>query len=118
MIGKCDICKKFKFSLKKHNIMDGPGSGRIYEICNTCTKEGKIPKSFNEKMGITEFRTPDAEFVKFIGSPQITESRYGSNAFGSVLALYDDNSRIPVICMHGGSAWLCYECAVKLIKKE
>lgn len=118
MIGRCDICNKLKFSIKKYDITDRPGSGRRYLICNTCVKEGRIPKSFNEKMGIYWKNEDRIKFVKNIGTPQITDSRYGNNAYGSVLALYDNGSTLPIICGHGGSCWFCYDCAVKLIKDQ
>lgn len=32
------------------------------------------------------------------------------NAYGEIMAEYDDGSKVPVICGHGGSMWLCRQC--------
>jgi len=110
MIGKCDICGKFKLVVTRHEIMDGPGSGGIYDVCKKCP----VPKSFNEKWGISTDLKKGAKFVKFVGKAEITFNQYGANAYGSVLAENDDGSKFPVICGHGGSAWLCLKCAEKI----
>lgn len=35
------------------------------------------------------------------------------NAYGTVLS-----DGLPVICMHGGSGWLCASCALKIYEEE
>ena len=40
------------------------------------------------------------------------------NAYGSIRVLYKTGAFTPVICEHGGSMWLCLDCAEKIIQKE
>jgi len=115
-IGFCDGCRKLKRNVKRHEWDTGPGSGRYEYLCPTCWPNR--PKGFMEIMGISNSMKQGAQFVKFVGEPQITDNRYGMNAWGSVLALYDDGSKLAVICDHGGSAWLCLSCAENMINKE
>lgn len=115
MSGYCNFCNKFRFVLEHHEIMTQPGGGRIYKICRKCISEGRLPKSFNERYGISSSKSSEAKFVKFIGVPEIL---YGTNAYGSVLAENDDGSKISVICGHGGSAWLCFNCARKVMNQQ
>lgn len=40
---------------------------------------------------------------------------YMRNAYGEIMSWNEANQKfIPVICMHGGSSWLCRECANKI----
>ena len=55
---------------------------------------------------------------RWVGKASITDCRYGFNAYGSVMSQEADGSLIPVICMHGGSRWLCLECAKKLMEEQ
>ncbi len=114
MIGLCDICHWPGFNLIQETVMTGPGSGRTYQIHKNC--KNKLPKSFKEIYGFIQPRDSKAKFKRFVGTPRITEAKYGNNAYGSVLAEHTDGSRIGVMCGHGGSAWLCLECAEKIIK--
>ena len=116
---RCEFCNKLKlfFQLKDILVMDRPGGGKTYTICGECFSEGKLPKGFNEKWGISSDVKEGAKFVRYIGNPEVTDSEYGLNAYGSILVEYDDSSRLPVICGHGGSAWLCFECAKNIVKE-
>ena len=40
------------------------------------------------------------------------------NAYGEIVAEYDDGKLLPVICGHGGSMWLCRACGEELIKQQ
>ena len=111
MIGKCNFCNSFKLNLEEHDITTSPGGGETFRICKKCLLDGKLPKSFKERYGISSGYTSGSTFVKFVGTAHITDCTYGSNAYGSVLAEYDDGSKLGVMCGHGGSAWLCLECA-------
>ena len=107
----CFLCGGFKWCAREHRWMIGPGTGRIEPICRQCWPYR--PKDFVEKMGArgpTSDITPRT-FVRFEGAPSVTASECGLNAFGSVVACYNDGSRTSVICGHGGSEWLCLDCA-------
>lgn len=43
---------------------------------------------------------------------------FADNAYGLVLSEQEDGERIPVICGHGGSSWLCHGCAVTMLRAE
>jgi len=109
----CKRCKRpWKFA-EPHDVSTGPGRGH-FDYCEDCWNElpeSQRPVDWYEAMGISGTHDPNATFVRYVGEPHITDSRYGQNAFGSVLAEYSDGSRIGVICGHGGSAWLCLDCA-------
>ena len=111
MLRRCDFCHTLKLHLEERTVYDSPGGGYTCHICRPCLASGRLPKNFNERMGITTGLKDGAKFLRYIGIPQVTASEYGDNAFGSILAEYDDGSRIGVICGHGGSAWLCLKCA-------
>ena len=53
-------------------------------------------------------RVKDSEYRREVPEDSIA----AGNAFGTVVC-WDEASgkNIPVICMHGGSGWLCPECA-------
>lgn len=40
------------------------------------------------------------------------------NAFGLVIDVDDKNQETPIICLHGGSHWLCANCATKLLQSH
>lgn len=40
------------------------------------------------------------------------------NYYGRLLSLQEDGRYIPVICMHGGSMWLCAGCAQMILQSE
>ena len=40
------------------------------------------------------------------------------NAYGEIMAQYDDGNEFPVICMHGGSMWLCRGCKIKILGEQ
>lgn len=40
------------------------------------------------------------------------------NAFGTVVSIQKDNTEIPVICLCGGSCWLCPECAIRIVEEN
>lgn len=40
------------------------------------------------------------------------------NAFGLVIWVSEDGERLPVNCSHGGSMWLCWPCAQKLLAEQ
>ena len=40
------------------------------------------------------------------------------NAYGELVAEYDDGTEGHVICGHGGSMWLCRECKDKILSEE
>ena len=115
MIGHCKFCHRFKFNLIEKTVPSGPGVGRIHRICPKCLAAERLPESWYKRMGIRNPTSDSAKFVRYVGIPHVTASEYGQNAFGSVLAEYDDGSRVGVICGHGGSEWLCLSCAEKLV---
>jgi hypothetical protein len=113
MLGKCYMCHIIKFGLKEYDFHCFPGSGRIVNICKKCWPNR--PKGFEEQYGISLSSAENAKRVKPIGNPMVTDFRHGENAYGSVLELMSDGSKIPIICGHGGSAWLCFYCAKKIM---
>jgi hypothetical protein len=114
MIGRCDICNKWKIGIQRHSVTIGPGHGKVFHVCAKCP----VPPNFNDLHGISQHMKSNAKFVRFVGEPIITNSMYGNNAYGSILALYDDGSKTGVICGHGGSAWLCLACAKEAHKAK
>jgi len=48
-----------------------------------------------------------------VGPDYISENP--ENAFGEILSISGDKA-IPVICMHGGSMWLCRSCADRIME--
>lgn len=40
------------------------------------------------------------------------------NYYGRILLEQEDGERLPVICGHGGSMWLCKECALAIQRGE
>lgn len=40
------------------------------------------------------------------------------NAYGEMVSIYKDGTELPVICGHGGSAWLCRDCKDELLRKQ
>lgn len=118
MIGQCEICGKLKWKLIEKSVETHPGSGKIFRVCQKCIDANLVPESFNERYGISYELTPNAKFVKYVGVPDVTDGAYGANAYGSVLAEYDDGNRIGVTCGHGGSAWLCLDCAKQIINRQ
>ena|SRR3990167_3132818 len=91
---------------EKH-VTTGPGRGRY--VCAGCPSS-----DWREAMGFKPNPTPiskGSKTVRYVGEPFVTDSRYGGNAFGSVLAELENGSRIGVTCEHGGSEWLCLSCA-------
>ena len=116
-LGKCYSCGHRKRKLREWSWTTGPGTGQFGNFCDDCWESR--PKNWEEKVGMTMQRmSPNAKFVQYVGAPQVTAAKHGPNAYGSVLAEYDDGSRIGVMCEHGGSAWLCLGCAEKLVGKE
>lgn len=68
-------------------------------------------------MGMTGYdgSKPIGRPIRIITNEVLTRNSNGHvNAFGSVLSEYDSGHRLPFICGHGGSAWLCPECAVRI----
>jgi len=114
--GKCYQCGKSGFGFKEWSWTTGPGAGRTGNFCNKCWE--KRPKNWEDTLGISTETKPGATFVRYVGVPQITASEHGFNAFGSILAEYSDGSKLGVMCGHGGSAWLCLECANKISRGE
>jgi hypothetical protein len=55
------------------------------------------------------YRVKDSEYRRQIRNPN-------ENAYGTVVS-YDpvQEKFLPVICMHGGSMWLCLDCAVAIL---
>lgn len=50
---------------------------------------------------------------------EITAGRYGEgNAFGLVVSFDEKAGERPVVCGHGGSNWLCQQCADNLVKYQ
>lgn len=41
-----------------------------------------------------------------------------TNAFGTLVSLEDDGAEFPVICLHGGSMWLCQSCKDRLLQSK
>ena len=120
MIRRCDFCHRFRFGIVERTVPSGPGVGRIHRICPACLAQGRLPGSWYEQMGMLPSRDHDApvKFMKYVGRAYATSHECGENAYGSVLAEYDDGSRIGVICEHGGSQWLCLTCAEKIMQKQ
>ena len=118
MLAICDFCRRLKFGVAEKSVGCGPGTGKLYQICPKCLRDNRLPKSFEEQMGMVKLTRPNAKFIQYVGQPHITASKYGVNAYGSVLAEYDDGSRMGVICGHGGSAWLCLTCAQECMEKQ
>lgn len=115
MFDKCEICLHWKFNIKQYTVTDSPGGGRDWSICKKCYDKGLLPKSFEEKWGISGTQSgPVSVFVRYVGHATLTSSEYGQNAYGSITGEYSDGSRLPVICGHGGSAWLCLGCAKEI----
>lgn len=58
-------------------------------------------------------RVKDSEYRREVPEDSIA----AGNAFGTVVC-WDEASgkNIPVICMHGGSGWLCPECADRIVQ--
>ena len=72
-------------------------------------------------MGFKSVNTPKNEASRVIGyvrEPYVTDSQYGDNAFGSVLAELENGARIGLSCEHGGSAWLCLSCAKSVVAND
>ena len=47
------------------------------------------------------------------------ESAVRGNAYGTVVQYNEANLKnIPVICGHGGSMWLCPECAERIVQES
>ena len=45
------------------------------------------------------------------------DSLAAGNAYGTVVCYDETNKKnIPVICGHGGSGWLCPECAERIVQ--
>ncbi len=105
----CDDCGRPSFKLKYYSWDTGPGSGRFGNFCKKCLPNQ--PEGWDKQMGISNTSSGSSEFVNFVGNPRITDSKYGDNAFGSVLSLHSNGDKLGVICGHGGSAWLCLKCA-------
>lgn len=42
---------------------------------------------------------------------------YNPNAYGTIL-IVDEDGAFPVTCGHGGSEWLCIECANDILPLE
>lgn len=61
---------------------------------------------------------PFSKFIRFVGVPTITDCTNGQNAFGSVLAVYDDGTKFDLICGHGDFRWLCLSCAERAINEQ
>ena len=119
MFARCNFCGRRGPGRSEHTISTNPGGGQIFTICKVCFEEGKLPQSFNEKRGIdNQLSNSNAKLIRYVGKPQITDGSYGLNAFGSIVAEYDDGSRLAVCCSHGGSEWLCLECAIKGIRDQ
>lgn len=38
------------------------------------------------------------------------------NAYAEVLSVGEDGKVLPIICMHGGSMWLCRSCADEFLR--
>jgi hypothetical protein len=114
IIERCYLCGKIKFGCREYSWQPNPGTMSHQQICGVCWPNR--PKDFYEVWGIDrQMKSTEAKFVKPIGTPQITMEN--NNAFGSVLALYDDGTRLGICCEHGGSAWLCLSCAQKIKSK-
>lgn len=118
--GTCKRCWRPWKYVKPHSVETGPGSG-YFEYCEDCwsqLSETKRPRDWSERMGIGGTIAPGTTFVQFIGDPCLTDTRHGQNAFGSVLAEYSNGAHIGVTCEHGGSGWLCLECAQKCVDNQ
>ena len=116
----CKRCwRPWKF-IESHTVSNGPGTG-YFEYCEQCWVE--LPKElqptdWEESIGLKSIVNPNAKFLRYIGKPYVTSSRHGLNAYGSLLAELDDGSHVGIICGHGGSCWLCLECAQKIYKES
>ena len=51
-------------------------------------------------------------------SEGIVKSREHGNQFGLVVAIEEDGRELPINCGHGGSCWLCLECAEEALEKN
>ena len=48
-----------------------------------------------------------------------TEHELIGNFYGKILSWSEVNNKwIPITCQHGGSMWLCRDCADKIMKEE
>ncbi len=112
--GTCYHCGRHGWNLREWTWDTGPGSGHTGHFCDKCWSSR--PRNWGEIMGISRQMSPDATFVRYVGTPRITASEYGANAYGSVLAEHSDGNRTGVVCGHGGSAWLCLKCAEEMMK--
>jgi len=70
-------------------------------------------------MSKTVHATRDESEFWMSGEMRMTDPKTGRlNAYGTVLHQDDNGKTYPIICGHGGSMWLCPECADALLKEK
>jgi hypothetical protein len=72
---------------------------------NCCCRELEFEKACREAP--YDESKPEGK-VTFVGTPRANEN---GNAYGSIWAQAENGRRYTTICGHGGSMWLCLECA-------
>ncbi|MBD3405050.1 MAG: hypothetical protein GF411_02805 [Candidatus Lokiarchaeota archaeon] len=108
--GFCADCGHFHFKLSLCFVDTGPGESEIKYFCSKCKDK---PHGWEARMGIVHKHSAGKE-IGVCGTPHITG--YGHNAYGSVLAVYDNGARLAITCQHGGSGYLCLECAKAIVR--
>jgi len=115
MIWFCKNCHRLR-KVRKYSFKIKPGVAEAKYMCSDCADRYC---DWDAQVGIAHTsKTPLGNFIKYVGTPYVTDECYGQNAFGSVLAQYENGSTIGVICGHGGSEWLCLKCAKDLVEAQ
>jgi hypothetical protein len=113
LVGRCYGCQWIRWRLREWFWTTEPGIGNTRHFCRQCWDDR--PKGWEASIGMSFNLPPGAVKVGLVGEPR---ANHEGNAFGSILMEYDDGTRLGFTCEHGGSMWLCLECARKGMERQ